>query len=331
MNDLYKPVDMKRLMELAGVKEADMDDPFIAARTGKKDIPNADFAKAAAEPLPPSKLTTTRGEPIASGTPGLNWNEQPKKVEPEPAPVAVTTPEPAPAPVAVTTPVPEPVRADPVNPNPAPEPKIDPTLVVEPPKTGPRREPAGTGAVVGRTRLPGVSATPPAGSLAARKAAEIATRAPDPYGKRVTPAPTPGGFQSLTPPAAPYFRPTPNATPGSNRIAPIPNATPGSNRIAPAVATNPARSSLSPMVQNAMPGATLRQQAGLPATISPTSSSSVSTNPANAPAPAPTIPSRIQQNAAALRARRPDLNTSTIRETSADLARMQNLAGIRKN
>jgi hypothetical protein len=279
MNDLYKPVDMKRLMELAGMKEADMDDPFIAARMGKKDIPNADFAKAAAEPLPPSKLTTTRGEPIASGTPGLNWNEQPKKVEPEPAPVAVTTPEPAP--VAVTTPVPEPVRADPVNPNPSPEPKIDPTLVVEPPKTGPRREPAGTGAVVGRTRLPGVSATPPAGSLAARKAAEIATRAPDPYGKRVTPAPTPGGFQSLTPPAAPYFRPTPNATPGSNRIAPIPNATPGSNRIAPAVTTNPA-----------------------------------------APKPAGQFASTPGGAA---------MGRPGLRETSSDLARMQNLAGIRKN
>ena len=284
MNDLYKPVDMKRLMELAGVKEADMDDPFIAARTGKKDIPNADFAKAAAEPLPPSKLTTSSGDPIQSGTPGLNWNEQPKKAEP--APATVTTPVPAPEPVS-STPLPAPAAVttpvrEPVNTNPEPETKIDPTLVVEPPKTGPRREPAGTGAVVGRTRLPGVSATPPAGSLAARKAAEIATRAPDPIGKRVTPAPKPGGFQSLTPPAAPYFRPTPNATPGSNRIAPIPNATPGSNRIAP-------------MVQNMMPGATLRQQAGLPAMISP----------------------------------RPAANS--IRETSSDLARMQNLAGIRKN
>jgi hypothetical protein len=106
--------------------------------------------------------------------------------------------------------------------------------------------------------------------------------------------------------------------------------TPAAAPAAAPVATQPARSSLSPMVQNAMPGATLRQQAGLPPMIPTTPSSSVATNPAPAVPAAQTPPSRIQQNAAALRARRPDLNSNTIRETSADLGRMQSLAGIRK-
>ena len=73
MNDLYKPVDVKRLMELAGVKEADADvptdykslaspevqanynkggqspdptDAFIARRMGAN-VPQADLARAA--------------------------------------------------------------------------------------------------------------------------------------------------------------------------------------------------------------------------------------------------------------------------------------------
>ena len=205
--------DMRRIMELAGIKkEADMDDPIIRARMGDTSVSTADIAKAASEPLPPSRFTDTSGNKVASGTPGLYWNERPE------APAAAA----APAPVAATTPVPEPDEPE-VKPLPAAEPavatqpeppaQVPAGLVTEPPKPAVRREPAGTGAVVGRTRLPGVSATPPAGSLAARKAAEIATRKPDPFGRRVTPTPKPGGFQELNPPAAPYARPrTPVAT-----------------------------------------------------------------------------------------------------------------------
>ena len=73
-----------------------------------------------------------------------------------------------------------------------------------------------------------------------------------------------------------------------------------SNGQTPAVRTQP--STLSPMVQNAMPGATLRQQAGLPPMIPSSSSAStpVATQPA---APARTPPASIQRNAEQLRNR----------------------------
>ena len=116
MNDLYKPVDVKRLMELAGLKEApDMSDPIIAAGQGAN-VSTADIAKASSEKLSPSNLTTSDGKPIASGTPGVNWNAAAPTPTPATpaapaapttsAPTATTTPAAPTAPTATTTPVP---------------------------------------------------------------------------------------------------------------------------------------------------------------------------------------------------------------------------------
>jgi LysM repeat protein len=308
MNDLYKPVDVKRLMELAGVKEADADvptdykslaspevqanynkggqrpdptDPIIANRMGAN-VPQADLAKAAqtrpAGPTATVPTATAAAAPTAaiSVPDAQDFGAEPKKNEP----VVTTTPVPAPTPVTAT-----PLAA----------------------------RPAYAGS---------------AGSQAIQKLnPAIKDVNKIQAGQKIT---LPSGETYTVQRGDTLDRIAARARAEDDRREQVPVSPEVQAQLSQPVATNPAQSRLSPMVQNAMPGATLRQQAGLPAMIPTTPSSSVATNPTPAAPAAQTPPSRIQQNAAALRARRPDLN-NTIRETSADLGRMQSLAGIRKN
>ena len=315
MNDLYKPVDVKRLMELAGVKEApDMDDPIIRSRMGDTSVSTADIARASAEPLPPSKLTTSSGNPIASGTRGLNWNEQPKT---EPAPTAsVPDAQDFGSEPKITTAAP---ASSPVNTN--PEPKIDPTLVSEPPGSTP--------------------VTP----------ARPVRPSPAPAPVRPSPAPAPA-----TNPARPSYVPqVQNYKPGvanAGRMKPTGDA----------VATNPATPGV--QVGNYRPGAAnagRMNSANEPAMPAPRTSaySQARANQAAGTAPAATTSTPVATNPAQPNAQRtgryatarpmsafaeppatPAPRTSAysqsrtnqqVRETSTDLARMQNLAGIRKN
>ena len=298
MNDLYKPVDVKRLMELAGVKEADADiptdykslaspevqanynkggqrpdptDPIIANRMGAN-VPQADLAKAAqTRPAGPTATvptaTATAAPTAAISVPDAqDFGSEPKKTEP----VVTTTPVPAPTPVTAT-----PLAARPAYAGSAGSQAIQ--------KLNPAIKDVNKIQAGQKITLPsGETYTVQRGDTLDRIAAKA--RAEDDRREQV--------------PVSPEVQ----------------------AQLSRPVATNP-YSRLSPMVQNAMPGATLRQQAGLPAMISPRPAAATSTDPLKASANMMVPPGDpLRRNAA-----------NSIRETSADLGRMQSLAGIRKN
>lgn len=299
MNDLYKSVDLQRLMELAGTKKLPEADVPVDYRANASPEVQANYAKGGQSPNPTDSLIANR---MGANVPQADIAKA-AQTRPEGPTATVPT---ATAPAAPTADISVPDAQDFGS-----EPKKDQPTVT----TTPVPAPAAVTATPVAPAAPVTTRPAYAGSAGSQAIQKLNPAIKDVNKIQV-------GQQITLPGGGTY---TVKAGDTLDRIAAAQRAP-----AAAPVATQPARSSLSPMVQNAMPGATLRQQVGLPPMIPTTPSSSVATNPAPVVPAAQTPPSRIQQNAAALRARRPDLNSNTIRETSADLGRMQSLAGIRK-
>ena len=314
MNDLYKPVDVKRLMELAGTRklpEADADvptdykslaspevqanynkggqrpdptDALIANRMGAN-VPQADLAKAAqtrpAGPTATVPTATAAAAPTAAPTAAISvpdaqdFGSEPKKNEP----VVTTTPVPAPTPVTAT-----PLAARPAYAGSAGSQaiqKLNPDLIKDVNKIYPGQQ----------FKLPG------GGTYTVKKGDTLDAIA-----------------RSATKPAAPAASP---------------------------VANNPTQSPYVPQVQNYRPGVAnagrMRQNTasadtpvaanpelgfgpGKQAPITAADYQALRGQPAAPTTPAPRTSAYSQARA-----------NQQVRETSADLGRMQSLAGIRKN
>ena len=141
-----------------GESDADYQVRLKQAQDGKRAISQQLSAQAQAQsgagiPNPPpnlnvaapTPLTTSDGKPVGSGTPGVNWNEQPKPAAPA-APAA-----PAPAPVATTSPVTPPAVSTPVAPQTAP------SAVTSSPAAA---DPAAPAVTANPTTAPAVTANP---------------------------------------------------------------------------------------------------------------------------------------------------------------------------
>ena len=265
MNDLYKPVDVKRLMELAGMKEADdpvnyranaspevqanyskggqnpdPTDPIIANRMGVN-VPQADIARAAqTRPEGPTTSVPTAAAPT-SAAPSRSF----------PAPAA-----PAAAPAATT---PAPIRTNPA----------------------PVTRPAYAGS---------------AGSQAIQKLNPDLIKDVN----KIYP-----GQQFKLPSGGTY--------------------TVKKGDTLDAIARNAAAPAARPAAPAATPAAQQPFNLQLPYTHNTPTPPSLRTNPAAPAAPAATTPASRSAISGRIRA------NQQVRETSADLGRMQNLAGIRKN